>query len=90
MVMVQSSPPKPVDTFISKVKKRGVEGGGVSRRGVEGGGASRRGGEGRGAQRKAGTEVREMPRRGAMDVGSAAALRRGAESGGVQKSGSGL
>ena len=89
MVTVQSSPPKPVDTFISKVKKRGVEGGGVLRRGLEGGGASRRGGEGRGAQRKAGMEVREMPRRAVAEVGSAAS-RRGAESGGVQKSGSGL
>ena len=89
MVTVQSSPPKPVDTFVSRVKKRGVEGGGVSRRGVEGGGASRRGGEGRGAQRKAGIEVREMPRRGMVEVGSAAS-RRGAESGGVQKSGSAL
>ena len=90
MVMVQSSPPKPVDMFVSKVKKRGVEGGGVSRRGGEGGGALRRGGESRGTQRRTGTEGREMPRRGVVEVGSAAA-RRGAESGGgVQKSSSGL
>ena len=100
MVTVQSSPPKPVDMFVSKVKKRGMESGGVSRRGVEGGGVSRRGGEGggasrrggesRGTQRRSGTEGREMPRRGIVEVGSAAA-RRGAEGGGgVQKSSSGL